>query len=188
MDTPTAATPDRQRTRRIAALALGITAVAGVALGGTAVAASPAALAAWSQPLVPGTPCSITASACVDLDTQRSWLITDGKVVRGPVPIASGGQGRETPVGHSLRVYRKEATHVSQEFLGADGRPAQMPWSVFFEDGGIAFHGGDPERASAGCIHLDDADARAYFEHLQIGDQVQVVSAAAEAAARSSAR
>ncbi|MEV1294151.1 L,D-transpeptidase [Pseudonocardia sp. NPDC049635] len=186
MDTPTPA--DRQRTRRVAALALGITTVAGVALGGTALAASPAALAAWSQPLVPGTPCSITASACVDLDTQQSWLITDGEVVRGPVPIASGGQGRETPVGHSLRVYRKEASHVSGEFLGADDRPAQMPWSVFFEDGGIAFHGGDPERASAGCIHLDDADARAYFEHLQIGDQVQVVSAAEEAAARDAMR
>ena len=60
-----------------------------------------------------------------------------------------------------------------------------MPWSVFFADGGIAFHSGDPKRASAGCIHLAPADAQAWFENLQIGDQVQVVKASEEAAARS---
>ena len=60
-----------------------------------------------------------------------------------------------------------------------------MPWSVFFADGGIAFHAGNPARASAGCIHLSPADAQAWFEFLQLGDQVQVVKAAEEHAARS---
>jgi hypothetical protein len=59
-----------------------------------------------------------------------------------------------------------------------------MPWSVFFEDGGIAFHGGSPNRSSAGCIHLATADAKAWFEYLQIGDQVQVVHGSRELAAR----
>ena len=59
-----------------------------------------------------------------------------------------------------------------------------MPWSVFFEDGGIAFHSGSPSRSSAGCIHLEPADAEAWFNYLQIGDQVQVVKAAEELAAR----
>jgi lipoprotein-anchoring transpeptidase ErfK/SrfK len=59
-----------------------------------------------------------------------------------------------------------------------------MPWSVFFEDGGIAFHSGSPQRSSAGCIHLDPADAEAWFNYLQIGDMVQVVNASEEMAAR----
>lgn len=145
---------------------------------------SPAALAARAQPLVPGTPCSISARSCVDLDSQRAWLIADGKVVRGPVGIASGGQGQETPVGHSFRVYRKEQDHKSQESRLANGDPAPMPWSVFFADGGIAFHSGSPDRASAGCIHLAPEDAKAWFDFLQVGDQVQVVRAGEENAAR----
>ena len=145
---------------------------------------APAATAARAQPLVVGTPCSVSAKACVDLDSQRAWLIKDGKIMRGPVKIASGGNGEETPVGHSLRVYRKEKDHLSQESRLPNGQPAPMPWSVFFEDGGIAFHSGSPSRSSAGCIHLEPADAEAWFNYLQIGDQVQVVKAAEELAAR----
>lgn len=55
-----------------------------------------------------------------------------------------------------------------------------MPWSVFFNDGGIAFHGGDPRRASAGCIRLPIAEAQAWFDNLQIGDQVRVVRGSEE--------
>jgi hypothetical protein len=145
---------------------------------------APVATATRAQPLVVGTPCSVSAKACVDLDSQRAWLIQNGKVVRGPVKIASGGNGEETPVGHSLRVYRKEKDHVSQESRLPNGQPAPMPWSVFFDDGGIAFHSGSPNRSSAGCIHLEPADAEAWFNYLQIGDQVQVVKAAEELAAR----
>jgi hypothetical protein len=145
---------------------------------------APAATAARAQPLVVGTPCSVSAKACVDLDSQRAWLIENGKVIRGPVKIASGGNGEETPVGHSLRVYRKEKDHLSQESRLPNGQPAPMPWSVFFEDGGIAFHSGSPSRSSGGCIHLEPVDAEAWFNYLQIGDQVQVVKAAEELAAR----
>ncbi|HTF54320.1 MAG TPA: L,D-transpeptidase, partial [Pseudonocardia sp.] len=64
-------------------------------------------------------------------------------------------------------------------------QPSPMPYSVFFADGGIAFHGGDPDRSSAGCIHLDPTkDAQAWFDYLQIGDQVQVVRASEERKAR----
>jgi lipoprotein-anchoring transpeptidase ErfK/SrfK len=38
----------------------------------------------------------------------------------------------------------------------------------------VAFHGGSLERASAGCVHLDDADAIDFYNTLQLGDQVQV--------------
>src|SRR5262249_35127453 len=150
--------------------------VTGAVLAGPALAAeSAAAQAARLTPLVPGTPCTITARSCVDLEISKAWLIEDGKVMRGPVMISSGGNGKETPIGHSLRVYRKEKDHKSLESRLPNGQPAPMPWSVFFEDGGIAFHGGDPRRSSAGCIHLATADAQAWFNYLQIGDQVQVV-------------
>ncbi|MDN5916175.1 MAG: L,D-transpeptidase [Pseudonocardia sp.] len=172
------------RTRRAIAGVLGLVTVAGLALTGSAAAGSPAAEKAQSQPMVAGTPCTATAKACVDLDSQQSWLLQDGKITRGPIKISSGGNGEETPIGHSLRVYRKEAEHKSQESRLPDGSPAPMPWSVFFQDGGIAFHSGDPARSSAGCIHVPDADAKAYFDYLQIGDQVQVVRMSEEKAAR----
>jgi hypothetical protein len=177
------------RRARAAAVVAGVVTSAGGLLGGYAVAdtggPSPAALAAHRQPLASGTPCTVSARSCVDLETQRAWLIENGKVVRGPVKISSGGAGKETPLGHSFRVYRKEADHKSQEFKLANGEPAPMPWSVFFADGGIAFHSGNPARASAGCIHLAPDDAKAWFDNLQVGDQVQVVKASEENAARS---
>ena len=173
------------RGRTLAVLA-GIVVTAWVVFAGSAVAdpRSPAAIQAHEEASVDGTPCSVSARSCVDLESQRAWLIGDGKVVRGPVKVSSGGAGKETPVGHSLRVYRKEKDYKSNEFRLANGQPAPMPYSVFFADGGIAFHAGDPARASAGCIHLTQDDAKAWFEFLQVGDQVQVVKASEEQAAR----
>lgn len=175
---------------RAAVIGTGTIAVCAAAAGfaGPAFAAAihetPAAQAAHTQPLVPGTPCTVTSKACVDLESQKAWLFKDGKIMRGPVKIASGGKGQETPIGHSLRVYRKEADYKSTESRLPNGQPGPMPWSVFFEDGGIAFHGGNPQHASAGCIHLAVADAKAWFDYLQVGDQVQVVRGSQELAAR----
>lgn len=148
------------------------------------VESSRAARDAHAEPLVPGTPCSASARACVDLESQRAWLIRDGRVTRGPMTIASGGEGRATPVGHSYRVYRQEQDHVSGESKTADGRPAPMPYSTFFADGGIAFHAGDPSRSSAGCIRMETADAKAVFEDLKNGDKVQVLNGSQERSAR----
>jgi hypothetical protein len=174
-----------RRLAVVAASVLGLSALTGAHAAGFAFAAESAAAAAVRQsPLVAGTPCTVTAKSCVDLESSRAWLFNDGEIIRGPVAISSGGNGRETPVGHSLRVYRKEKDFRSQESPLPNGQPAPMPWAVFFEDGGIAFHGGDPHRSSAGCIHLPMADAQAWYDYLQIGDQVQVVRASEEMAAR----
>jgi hypothetical protein len=169
--------------RRIVVVATAAACLSVVSAGILAVPAfaeTVAAKTARSTPLVDGTPCTITARACVDLESSRAWLIDDGKIFKGPVDVSSGGKGKETPTGHSLRVYRKEQDHKSTESRQPNGQPSDMPWSVFFEDGGIAFHGGDPERASAGCIHLEPSDAKIWYDHLQIGDQVQVVYASEE--------
>ena len=183
-----------RRRHAYGAVGLGVvTVTTSILLAGTAFAAntapdpatgeSAATAAVRSQALVPGTPCSVTAKACVDLDSQRAWLIQDGKVTRGPVNVASGGKTTPTPVGHDLHVYLKDIDHVSGEsFTNGVGDP--MPYSVFFEDGGIAFHEGNPEAASSGCIHLAADDAKAWYGYLQIGDSVQVVKASEEFAAR----
>jgi len=120
------------------------------------------------------TPCTDAARACVDLAKQQAWLIDDqGNVTLGPVAISSGGPGKETPLG-TFNVQWKDKNHKSQEFKLPNGQGAPMLWSVFFADGGIAFHGGSVTRASAGCVHLSDADAAMFYNTLQLGDEVEV--------------
>ncbi len=99
---------------------------------------------------------------------NQAWLIHEGHVTRGPVGISHGGQGKETPTG-TFHVQWKDKDHKSAEFNNA-----AMPYSVFFADGGIAFHQGNPKNPSAGCVHLAQADAEAWFNDLEVGDEVQV--------------
>ena len=116
----------------------------------------------------PGAPCGPPAKACVDLSDQRAWLLDgQGGVVRGPVPITSGILEEPTPAG-KFRVTRKAREHTSS----ITGTP--MPYSVFFDDRGRAFHAGSLQRPSLGCIHLSDDDAAAFFDSLQIGDPVEI--------------
>lgn len=116
---------------------------------------------------VDGTPCTESARACVDLAEGRAWLLDGGKVVRGPVGIMSGDDEDPTPSG-TFAVQWKAERYTSREFL------REMPYSVFFAEGGIAFHEGSKETPSAGCVKLVHDDAVAWFEFLNVGDQVQV--------------
>lgn len=151
-----------------------------VALGiATAVAAG--LISAWAAPMpvpvltavttpvvrVSGSPCTTTARACVDLTTRRAWLIRNGRIVFGPVPVNIGGPGELTPMG-TFKVWRKDPHHVSVQQHGTP-----MPYSVFF-DRGVAFHSGPLELMSAGCVHLRLKDAITFYNSLRIGDQVQV--------------
>lgn len=142
-----------RRRRVLAVAAAGL--LVGFGAAGTALADS-------------GTPCSAQAEACVDLATQQAWLLDDGEITYGPVDVATGGQGRETPVG-DFAVYDKDSDHYSAEF---DGAP--MPWSVFFAPGGIAFHEGDRNSGSAGCVKLKGKDATVFFGNLKQNDRVEV--------------
>lgn len=116
---------------------------------------------------MPGTPCTATARACVQLDKRVSWLFENGAVIRGPVPVMTGDQDDPTPRG-TFKVQWKAAEYTSREYF------TQMPYSVFFADGGIAFHEGRQDTYSAGCVKLNREDAVAWFGYLQVGDQVQV--------------
>ena len=161
----------RHSTRRPGrgARAAVVTAVVGLAALTAALTTAVAAQAAPAGPsTVPGTPCTVTAKACVDVAGKRAWLIANGAVTRGPVRIMPGDPSDPTPVGTS-GVQWKDAHHVSDM-----PNHAPMPNSVFFADGGVAFHEGSLTSPSAGCVHLSKADAQTWFDTLQVGDQVQV--------------
>lgn len=154
-------------------LRVGLVAVIALAFGTftSAYTATPALAATGS---LSGTPCDASAIVCVDLYRQKAWLAKGGVVTAGPFLIASGGLHRETPTG-TFHVLNKVRDYASKEYPLPNGQPAPMPWAVFFEPGGIAFHAGDPNDASSGCVHLADPIAQTFFRTLNVGDEVQVV-------------
>ena len=134
--------------------------------------AEPAPLTRTSTPVTttppPAPPCAVTTGACVSLARHLAWLLRDGRVVRGPVPAGFGPPDQATPAG-SFHVVWKDREHRSSQY-GTD-----MPNSVFFAAGGIAFHAGPLDAPSHGCVHLTDADSAAFFDGLNVGDAVQVL-------------
>lgn len=118
----------------------------------------------------PGTPCKATMAACVDKRSGQAWLIYNGKVSYGPVPMMPGKASEPTPNGF-FHVQWKDKHHKSSEFNNAP-----MENSVFFADGGIAFHEGSLSRPSAGCVHLSLAASAKFYAELEVGDPVEVVA------------
>lgn len=112
--------------------------------------------------------CPPVARACVDLDGQRAWLQENGEITHGAFPIGQGGPGYETPRA-SFHVSRKVEYDVSYVF-----DMAPMPYAVYFTDVGHAFHEGDPEGDSHGCVRLAPGVAEIYFHELQTGDMVHI--------------
>ena len=114
--------------------------------------------------------CPATATACVDLARHITWLQAQGAVTFGPVQMEPGkpGGGHETPRGTFQVAWKAGPTYQSNIYHEA------MPWATFFAAGGIAFHGGSLTAWSHGCVHLTNANAHYYNEHLPIGAQVVV--------------
>ncbi|GAB3895696.1 L,D-transpeptidase [Kibdelosporangium lantanae] len=115
-----------------------------------------------------GAPCGPQAKACLSLSTNQAWLMDNGQVTYGPVPVTTGRPGHLTPPG-TFKVTWKDRDHKSKEFNNAP-----MPYSVFF-NGGIAFHEGSLKVKSHGCVHLSHAAAQQFFGSLAVGNVVQVV-------------
>ena len=88
-------------------------------------------------------------------------------MTRGPVHVMTGDEDDPTPVG-TFHVQWKAEQYTSRQYL------VQMPYSVFFADGGVAFHEGRQDTYSGGCVKLGRGDAVAWFNDLQVGDEVQV--------------
>lgn len=142
----------------------GVAAIGGLVGGGVVTAVESAAAAPAT---VPGTPCTTTAKACVDLTGKHAWLIKDGKAFYTNARITSG-RNHSTPPG-TYHVTWKDKNHRSNE-----AHNAPMPYSVFFDNHGRAFHEGSMQRQSAGCVHLTHKSAQAFFNYLQKGDEVQI--------------
>lgn len=149
---------------------IALAASASLALATTVWAAPMVSAAPPVPPPAAGTPCELTVKACARLSSNEAWL-TDGRgtVITGPVRMNHGAPGQETPTGR-FSVQWKNKDHFSRE---AGGTP--MPYSVFFDGHGRAFHGGDPARQSAGCVRLPEHIAKTFFDSLQPGDQVQIL-------------
>jgi lipoprotein-anchoring transpeptidase ErfK/SrfK len=111
-------------------------------------------------------PCDARASACVSLSRQRAWLMRGGKVVYGPVAVATGRGSMPTPAG-DFRVFYKVVDGWSNAYN------APMPYSVYFYRGD-AFHEDPVTVRSHGCIHLSPADAAYFYRFLGYGDLVEV--------------
>ncbi|QQQ77167.1 L,D-transpeptidase [Saccharothrix sp. 6-C] len=138
---------------------LGTTAIAAAAL--TFGLATPASAAT-------GTPCSVQNGACVRLSTNQAWLIYDGNASYGPVPVSHGMPGHETPPG-TYPVLRKVKDDWSVPYNGP------MPNAVYFTTNGIAFHQGDTNTQSHGCVRLGPQESLVFYDNLFPGEQVQVV-------------
>lgn len=136
---------------------------------GTAAMGAAAMMAVPAQAEAAPAPCSARADACIDLSGNASWLMENGVVTYGAVPITSGKPGYETPPG-TFTVTWKNIDHWSKAY------DAPMPYAVFFTKSGIAFHEGSLSQQSHGCIHLSPEAAKMYFDNLQPGDVVEVVS------------
>lgn len=113
-------------------------------------------------------PCSGNARACLRLSTNEAWLMDNGKVVFGPTPISHGMPGYETPPG-VFKVFLKKPFHWSTM------HNAPMEYAMFF-NGDIAFHIGPVEKQSHGCIRMTPDGAREFFNYMNVGDVVEVVT------------
>lgn len=162
----------RRRPRVLTVLATVVALVlAGLTAGmiGTA-SAAPTESDRGGQGRTEGTPCTAAARACVDLANSTAWLIRDGKIESGPVPASFGKKGQRTPAG----VFQVE--WKNKDYRSAEFNNAPMPFAVFFAPGGIAFHEGNVDSPSAGCVRLNRADAERWFNSLQVGDRVEVTN------------
>jgi hypothetical protein len=93
-------------------------------------------------------------------------VIEKGQVVRRLDDFSTGRQGHLTPLitNGSVDPGRREKMHYSSLYKDSHGKPAAMPYALFFAGGsGCAFHAGDPELESHGCIHLSQNDAEWLF-------------------------
>ncbi|MCP2202415.1 L,D-transpeptidase [Lentzea flava] len=100
--------------------------------------------------------------------SNRAWLVTNGVTSYGPVPISHGKPGHATPVG-MFSVLRKVKNDWSIPYNGP------MPNAVYFTYDGVAFHQGDLNAQSHGCVRLTWEASQVFYDNLFVGEQVQVL-------------
>jgi len=101
----------------------------------------------------------------VDLTAQSMHVqFTDGTTADWP--ISSGRPGLDTPDGH-YKAQWIDPDHVSKQY-----QDAPMPYAVFFDLKGHAFHGSYQKKfgvaVSHGCVRLPVDDAKKLFEAVKL--------------------
>jgi hypothetical protein len=148
---------------RIAAMQLASTKAAAAASAAAEIAATRHAVNSETAALrAHGVPCDIYAVACVSLSKQEAWLLHDGRVVYGPVRVATGRASLPTPTG-DFHVWYKVVDGWSSTY------DAPMPYSVFFYEDPVTVR-------SHGCVHLSLKNAEYFYRYLQYGNLVEVRS------------
>ena len=108
--------------------------------------------------------------------------------VHRPV-LRDGERGEQPPVLGEVRRQVTRRRLRSADPVPCDRRPVPprsgtgrrivvsqtQNWVWLVGPEGRAFHQGDPSRESVGCIRMAEDDARWVFEHLDVGDSVQIV-------------
>ncbi len=106
----------------------------------------------------------------VSLSQHVITFYKDGKKERVITDFSFGGKKHgkmfPTPTG-DFEVESKDKDHVSGKYKTTTGKPAPMPYATFFK-GGAAFHQGDTNVHSHGCIHLSKDDAKFIFENSEV--------------------
>lgn len=132
-----------------------------VITAGMVTATAPAAQA------IDGTPCWGQVRICVDISRAKAWLLWQGEVTYGPVPVSTGKPGYRTPTG-TFKVLWKERYHWSKQYNGP------MPYSLFFTRNGHAIHEGNINYQSHGCIRTWRSTAQKFFERVKVGQIIQI--------------
>ncbi len=103
----------------------------------------------------------------VDLPNHKIDVNENGNIVRTIDDFSTGRQGHLTPLipNGEIDPVLRQRMHYSSRYKDRNGKPAAMPYALFFAGGsGCAFHAGDPELESHGCIHLAMNDAAWLFD------------------------
>src|SRR4051794_26679493 len=101
---------------------------------------------------------AVTRSIIVSLPKHEIVISENGKAVRTITDFSTGRAGHLTPLisNGKLDPVRRERMHYSSKYKDKSGKGAAMPFALFFAgDSGCAFHAGDPDTESHGCIHLN---------------------------------
>lgn len=119
----------------------------------------------WNEKGVPSGPVWLR----VDLNAQTISVFRSGHEI-GTAVILYGADNKPTPAG-IYAILEKRRDHRSSLY------DAAMPYTLRLTNDGISIHGGNvrPNAATHGCIGVPIAFARLLFEHVKVGDEVDLV-------------
>src|SRR6185312_17154229 len=109
---------------------------------------------------------TVKRSITVSLPDHTITIIEGGKPIKTITDFSTGRAGHLTPLiqNGKLDPEMRQRMHYSSKYKDKSGKGAAMPFALFFAGGsGCAFHAGDPDTESHGCIHLKMPDAEWLF-------------------------